>query len=389
MTGLFRNARGMSLIELMVALLIGTILVLGLVEVFAASRTAYQMSEGMARVQENSRFAMDYLQRDLRMGGHFGCVNDQSHLQTAGELQSHFENTDNPLQFNISVQGYEAAGTAPGNVIALPGANNWTPALPAYITALGPSPGSDIVVLRFLSSEGVPVTGFTATPGTTTIQVPPARWTTLTNGGVADPRLFGIADCNYADVFEAATNPGTGTLTVEPTGLNVVDFTSDRYSASPPGQVMLYRAEAMIYYVAPGAAGNGQRSLWRARFNSAGGLNGNPEELVEGIDSLQLLFGLDRRANIAEVGPPMGYIDTQSTAADVDAADWQYVGLIRVGLLARSPHRAAAQGPSNVADPNTYPTALGVRFTPPAPYDGSYRTTYESTIALRNRLYGN
>ncbi len=50
---------GLSLIELMIALTIGLIIMLGVVQVFAASRTAYQLSEGLARVQENSRFAMD------------------------------------------------------------------------------------------------------------------------------------------------------------------------------------------------------------------------------------------------------------------------------------------------------------------------------------------
>jgi type IV pilus assembly protein PilW len=39
--------------------------------------------------------------------------------------------------------------------------------------------------------------------------------------------------------------------------------------------------------------------------------------------------------------------------------------------------------------PNSPPSALGVNFTTPAPFDGNYRTAYESTIALRNRLYGN
>lgn len=378
------SAKGMSLIELMIAVLIGTILVLGLVEVFAASRTAYQMSEGMARVQENSRFAMDYLQRDLRMAGHFGCVNDQSHAQTAGELQSHFENIDSPLQFNVSLQGYEAAGTAPGDTVDLTAAaGNWSPALPAYIQALNPLPGSDIVVLRYLSPEGVPATTVSMTPGTTTINVDPAKWKTLTNNGAADPRFMAIADCNFADVFEASTTPATGTITVTNTGLNKNDFTSDRYSASPAGQAMVYRAEAVVYYVGDGDAPGIQRSLRRARYvNSVA----TPlrEELVEGIDSLQLLYGLDTSA--AAGTTPTGYIQDQVTGAATKITSlnqWRYVGLIRVGLLAKSPNRAASVAPTNP------PSALGVNFTVPDPYDGNYRTTYESTIALRNRLYGN
>ena len=52
----------------------------------------------------------------------------------------------------------------------------------------------------------------------------------------------------------------------------------------------------------------------------------------------------------------------------------------------KSPNRAASIAPASA---DRIPAALGVKFTSPAPYDGNYRTTYESTIALRNRLYGN
>lgn len=375
-----RSAKGVSLIELMIAVLIGSILVLGLVEVFAASRTAYQMSEGMARVQENSRFAMDYLQRDLRMAGHFGCVNDQSHAQTAGELLSHFEDKDFPLQFNVSIQGYEAAGTDPGKKgVALTAAGNWSPALPDYISKLNPLGGSDIVVLRFLSAEGVPASAVAMAPNKTVIQIDPTRWPTLTGNGVPNPRLFGIADCNYADIFQATTLPN-GTITVENTGLNKHDFTSDRYSASPAGQAMVYRAEAVVYFVGEGTAPGTQRALFRARYLADE--TADVEELVEGVDSLQLLYGLDTAAVGAT---PTGYIRNQVTANTVTAAQWRYVGLVRVGLLATSPNKAAAIAP----DADHLPTALGVEFATPAPFDGNYRTTYESTIALRNRLYGN
>src|SRR5687767_3800735 len=46
----YRNLRrpsGMSLIELMIAMLIGMVLILGVVQIFGASRSAYQLSEGM------------------------------------------------------------------------------------------------------------------------------------------------------------------------------------------------------------------------------------------------------------------------------------------------------------------------------------------------------
>ncbi|KGP31306.1 hypothetical protein NY67_01610 [Xanthomonas citri pv. fuscans] len=74
----YRRNAGVSLIELMIAMVIGLVLLLGVIQVFSASRTAAQLSEGASRAQENGRFALDYLARDIRMAGHFGCVNDQA-----------------------------------------------------------------------------------------------------------------------------------------------------------------------------------------------------------------------------------------------------------------------------------------------------------------------
>ncbi|MBD4909085.1 prepilin-type N-terminal cleavage/methylation domain-containing protein, partial [Xanthomonas citri pv. citri] len=48
---------GLSLIELMIALVIGLVLLLGVIQIFSASRTAAQLSEGASRAQENGRFA--------------------------------------------------------------------------------------------------------------------------------------------------------------------------------------------------------------------------------------------------------------------------------------------------------------------------------------------
>ncbi|WP_031340774.1 PilW family protein, partial [Xanthomonas maliensis] len=75
-----RFAAGISLIEMMIAMVIGLVLMLGVIQVFSASRTASMLAEGNARAQENGRFALDFLQRDIRMAGHFGCVNDQAHF---------------------------------------------------------------------------------------------------------------------------------------------------------------------------------------------------------------------------------------------------------------------------------------------------------------------
>lgn len=378
-----RGTAGLSLIEIMIALAIGSLLILGLVQVFAASRTAYQLSEGMARTQENARFAMDYLQRDIRMAGHYGCVNDQSHLQTPGALVSHFIPVATAatwgIDFPVAIRGYDATGTAPTNTVDLDSPSaGYTPALPAAIAALPALPGSDIIELRFLGNEGVPVTGIVTTALNTVISVDAARWDTLTQDGVANPTMFGLADCSNADVFRAAAvNAGAGTVTVA--------TPIDRYTAQPAGQTMLFRAESMVYYIAPGATG--EPALWRARSTNTGTYPpANREELVEGIENMQLLFGLDRQADLAN-NPPSGFIDVHQPASAVvnDPVQWRRVGVVQVGLLASSPNQAAASQPDAAARKRL----LGVIFDPSAVADTRYRESYEATVALRNRLYGN
>lgn len=375
-----RAITGLSLIEIMVALLIGTILVLGLVQVFAASRTAYQLSEGLSRVQENARFAMDYIQRDLRMAGHYGCVNDQSHMQVNGALTSHFgaaASATQGINFPVSVRGYDATGTGPDTTLTLASATaGHTPALPTAISDIpNLARGSDIIELRFLSNEGVPVEAITHPTGTSTrFRVPAGRWQPLQDG-VPNPTMFGIADCSFANVFPASNvNAAAGEVTT--------NFLITRYTPQPAGQTMLYRAESLIYYVA--LNGSNRPSLYRARSNNNGQYL-DREELVEGIENLQFLYGLDREGDLA-ASPPSGYIDDHQPASTVSpntAVEWRRTGLVQVGMLAVSPGVASAQQ----ATGDQRPRALGVQYT--TPNDARLRTSYEATVALRNRLYGN
>lgn len=372
--------RGVSLVELMIALAIGTVLVLGLVQVFSASRAAYQMSEGMSRVQENARFAMDFLQRDLRMAGHFGCVNDQAHfVQDPGEPRDRTLSVSS-LDFSVSIQGYEAADTSPGDTLEVGDLDGWS----APPISLNPVPvaGSDMLVLRYLSPLASPVTEIgISSPASLTIL--PEFWSNLTTDGVANPTLFGIADCSQADIFSGTGDGASGLITADAA---VIAELGDRYNPYPAGQTRLYRANSIVYYVGVNAS-TGEPGLRRARADSSGAYSVN-EELVEGVESLQLLYGRDETTNISSSTPPVGNITSLDTAAalGVDPAQWRRVGLVQVGMLVRSPDRAvASEADTAVANPRV----LGVEFEPADVNDTRYRATYEATIAVRNRLFGN
>ena len=376
---------GVSLVEMMIALVIGMIIMLGVIQIFAASQTASRLSEGASRVQENARFAMDFLERDLRMAGHMGCVNDQAHIvKNLGDPVNHMAasaatGSGSPLDFSVSIQGYEAPNTAPGGVLTLGGA--WTaPNLPKSINLVpAPAGGSDVLVLRFLGADGVPVNQIALNGGTSTVTGAVDPMKRLVKDGVGTPTLFGIADCGHADVFAGSLDGNT----VKATG---VDLT--RYTTQPTGQTMLYRAESLVYYIGLNAT-TGVNGLRRARADSTGAYATN-EEVVEGIENLQLMFGLDTTPIIGITTPPVGSVTQSAVASDVttatDAAgagQWLRVGQVKVGLLAVSPDRSSSVAPTN------RPSVLGVEFAPAASNDGRYRSGYEVSVALRNRLFGN
>lgn len=385
---------GLSLIELMIAMVIGLIVMLGVIQVFAASRAAYQLSEGLARVQENSRFAMDSLQRELRMAGHFGCVNDQAHtLQPPGTLNSTLTVAAHPsLDFTRSIQGYEATDTAPGSAITLAttpatGGTGYSPALPAELANAMTNRvnGSDIVALRYLMPDGVPVTAVGNSGERPSFDFDASRLEVL-RSGVTTPGLFGIADCLSATVFQAqALDPG-GRIIFDTGALNGSNTFTSLYTT---GQAMLHRAESIVFYVGYDAE-TGQTSLYRLRFSAepGGALQVGPTEaLVEGVENMQLLYGQDRELTAVS---PSGYIDSQGTATDVEASltdtaqGWRRVGAVQVGLVMSSSSPAAAKQAEGDA---AALSALGVTFT--APNDGRMRAVYQTTVALRNRLYGN
>jgi type IV pilus assembly protein PilW len=63
---------GMTMVELLVALAIGSFLIIGAVQIYNQSRQAFIINESIARVQETAQFAMDTVEADLRMASNWG-----------------------------------------------------------------------------------------------------------------------------------------------------------------------------------------------------------------------------------------------------------------------------------------------------------------------------
>ena len=68
------HQQGLSLIELMIAIMLSIFITAALITLFVNSKQNYRMNENMSRLQENARFAMSFIARDLRMADYRTCV---------------------------------------------------------------------------------------------------------------------------------------------------------------------------------------------------------------------------------------------------------------------------------------------------------------------------
>lgn len=75
--------RGLTLIELMIAALLAIFLVGGILLLHLSGRSTFIDAERLSRIQENVRFASDYMIRDIRNAG----FRDETFLRVGHELQ--------------------------------------------------------------------------------------------------------------------------------------------------------------------------------------------------------------------------------------------------------------------------------------------------------------
>lgn len=120
-----RHLAGMTLIELMVALGIGSFLMIGAVTVYMESRSTFRVTESVARLQENARFTLDRLEPDIRMASYWGLTTRPSKVQgratpaepvvfaVANDCTPNFSvNLDTPIGGTNNIAGFPAPGCA-------------------------------------------------------------------------------------------------------------------------------------------------------------------------------------------------------------------------------------------------------------------------------------
>ena len=84
-----KRQAGIGLVELMISAVISLLLVAAVVGLTVSSSSSYHMQTNHARIQENARFAIQLLSRDIRLAGYLGCLTSSTlltnNLDVAGD----------------------------------------------------------------------------------------------------------------------------------------------------------------------------------------------------------------------------------------------------------------------------------------------------------------
>lgn len=90
---------GLSVVELLVAVVIGMLLLTGVLQVFLASKQTYSSNEAASRLQENGRFALEFIAQSARHAGYIEPAN------TDTEKPAPIASTQNATCGDCSIDG--------------------------------------------------------------------------------------------------------------------------------------------------------------------------------------------------------------------------------------------------------------------------------------------
>jgi len=342
--------RGFSIVELMVAMLISVLLLGGVLSVMYTSRITYDENTRIARLQEYARSSIELMLRDLRSSGQHGCARPLD----AGTFRNLLV-TPTAVRYNfaVAVQGYE--GTVGPFAPAMP-----TGAATGIPNALA---GNDVIAIRTVRSDIPPMR--LAAPfagGTGTLDVDRTNAPALPAG---TPLL--ISDCEFANVItnSAAVASGASVLLARATGPIAVPGSIQQPGNTtvplPPyaAGTLIAAVETVTYYIRLNAAG--EPALWRIVGNNP------PQELVEGVERLELQYGEDTNGD--------QLVDAYRNANAV--GNWDNVLSVSIAMLLRSPDQSVDPSAGQTYD------MLGTVVGPFA--DQRPRLLFTTTANVRNR----
>ncbi len=360
-----RSMQGLTLIEMMIAMALGLLLIAGVGYAYIGSRQTSRQQDALSRIQEGARFAFETMGVDVRMAGYTGCMPGVpiNALTPASRAYWYGQPYD--------VKGKDTAGVDLGNGLPLQGYENAAATAPnsaaegnvrANVYTGGGVQPDALAVLRADNAQQYVVSAYDAASKKFTL-------TTAPNLSVGD--IVVATDCTNTLISQATNVAGTA-------------VTALGAATTYPQNSLLFPLSGNLYYIRANASG--QPSLYRQPV--PGAAVPPPEELVEGVEDMQISYGVDTSADctiLANGAVTSDHvIDTYVTADNVQATvpcdtpqkDWQRVLSVKVSLLLRSTE-------DNITTQAQTYTFNGVQTTAA---DRRLRKVFTTVFAVRNRL---
>jgi type IV pilus assembly protein PilW len=329
---------GFGVVELMIALVIGLLVVMSVITVWTSTRQTYFHEEDLGRIQENGRFVVESLAYELRMAGYFGCADDltsvvsQLGTLSAGELRDASRIIEGRERGGATWQATDTA---------------WLPSANTEVDQAAIRAGSDAVTVRYLSARRYRLTS-TLTSLSESLTVAEAP-------GFAQGQVVGVSDCAGADLF--GVSAATGTSVAHAAALSKLYAGHSTRALS-----FVHPYVAARYYV--GTSARGRPALKRLLLDDSGGAV--TEELLEGVENLQFLYGEDTGGDEAA--------DVYVSAPDV--TDWGAVRSLRMAVLLASDEEQGTETDSTAHQL--------LDETIPAANDRRRRRVFTGTVLVRN-----
>lgn len=376
--------RGLTLIELMVSLVISTAILAGLVQIFTLNRATYQSDEGLARLQENARFAMEFLGRDLRNVGNMGCFSSPKKAQDKNDKVTNFVAGPTYALYNQNVsvlydttqllRGFDATAVSSGATYGMPAlypptlASSSYPSMTAQLTPAAFVAGSDLLIVRSMDQDSYRLVAPFNDVNAVHIKAP-------NNIDVGQIVIF--SNCKKAAIFQVtAKTAGTGSSALSHDTSGTPGNTCATWGSSLSCRNPLDKNEMLegtelgmlrtnVYFVGVGTSGG--PALFRNNYSSGSLVS---EELVEGVENLQFLYSDGTR-----------YMQAK------DVTNWTGIKSVRVGMLVATSNVVVAGNTDGATeselDTNQY-LMQDITFQPVP--DRRRRRSFETTIQVRNKL---
>lgn len=332
--------KGLSLIELMVSLVIGLILMTGVVEMFMSSKGTFTTQNAMSRVQEAGRLAIDFMAKDIRQAGYAGCIS-RGEMDVVNGLDSS-ANGDYRYEMETAVRGYDAA-TAENTLDVTDG-----------LTNIDVKANTDVLLVSSAGTSSLNITQNTGNSANLRVSGDVAGECV---GDVCIGDVVVLSDCVQARRFQITnltTISGGGTVNVVHSNSNAVSpgNASPNWDQQFDSGSQIVRTTTMAYFIANNT--EGEPSLYQKVGDET------PVVLLAGVEDMRLTYSSNGGS----------YVE------DSSVSNWNAVTSVHVELLVRSPIDNV------VDDPQPY-TFAGTTTTPS---DRRIRQTFNSTVAIRNRL---